>query len=191
MQRVSAPHRTRERLRALIDGRLGTAPDRSSLVLLAAQLILEEALEAEVSDEVGRERYARADGAASGYRNGYRTGRMMTAEGMVEFAAPQVRDTPEPFVSAIRQNLAGRTGALEDLAVELYARGLSTRDSLSRRVDSKAGNQKASASRQASSLMISRSPALPWTARTPLRMISLADFNKSNMCWYCGIRLLG
>ena len=53
---------------------------------------------------------------------------MKTAEGMVEFAAPQVRDTPEPFVSAIRQNLAGRTEALEELAVELYARGLSTRD---------------------------------------------------------------
>src|SRR4051812_49389554 len=53
---------------------------------------------------------------------------MKTAEGMVEFAAPQVRDAPEPFVSALRQNLAGRTGALEDLAVELYARGLSTRD---------------------------------------------------------------
>jgi putative transposase len=52
---------------------------------------------------------------------------MKTAEGMVEFSAPQVRDTPEPFVSAIRQNL-GRTAALEDLAVELYARGLSTRD---------------------------------------------------------------
>jgi len=114
--------------RALLDGRLGTAPDRSSLVLLAAQFILEEALEAEVRDEVRRERYERADGAASGYRNGYHTGRMKTAEGMVEFAAPQVRDTPEPFVSAIRQNLAGRTGALEDLAVELYARGLSTRD---------------------------------------------------------------
>src|SRR3954453_8567576 len=128
MKRVSAPERTRERLRAIIDGRLGTAPERSSLVLLAAQLILEEALEAEVRDEDGRERYERAGGAASGYRNGYRTGRMKTAEGMVEFAAPQVRDTPEPFVSAIRQNLAGRTGALEDLAVELYARGLSTRD---------------------------------------------------------------
>ena len=37
-----------------------------------------------------------------------------------------MRDTPEPFVSAIGQNLAGRTQALED--VELYARGLSTRD---------------------------------------------------------------
>src|SRR5215203_5898720 len=94
----------------------------------AAQLIVEEALEAEVRDEVGRERYERADGEASGYRNGYRAGRMKTAEGVVEFAAPQVRDTAEPFVSGIRQNLAGRTGALEDLAVELYARGLSTRD---------------------------------------------------------------
>jgi putative transposase len=128
VKRVSAPERTRERLRALIDGRLGTAPDRSNLVLLAAQLILEEALEGEVRDGIGRDRYERAGGDASGYRNGYRTGRMKTAEGMVEYAAPQVRETAEPFVSSIRQNLAGRTGALEDLAVELYARGLSTRD---------------------------------------------------------------
>src|SRR3954464_5856095 len=97
MQRVAAPHRRRERLRALIDGRLGTAPDRSSLVLLAAQSSPEEALEAEGRDAVGRERSARSDGAASGYRNGYRTGRMRTAAGMVEFAAPQVRDTPETF----------------------------------------------------------------------------------------------
>ena len=128
MKRISAPERTRERLRALIDGRLGTAPERSDLVLLAAQLILEEALEGEVEDRLGRERYERANGAAAGYRNGYRSGQMKTAEGLVAYAAPQVRDTPEPFVSAIRQNLAGRTGALEDLAVELYARGLSTRD---------------------------------------------------------------
>ncbi len=119
MKRVSAPERTRERLRAIMDGRLETAPERSSLVLLAAQVILEEALEGEVRDEIGRERYARAAGEASGYRNGYRTGRMKTAEGMVEFAAPQVRGTTKPFVSAIRQNLAGRTEALEDLAVEL------------------------------------------------------------------------
>ena len=63
MKRVAAPERTRERLRALMDGRLGTAPARSNLVLLAAQLIVEEALEAEVRDEVGREKaetYAKA-----------------------------------------------------------------------------------------------------------------------------------
>jgi len=53
---------------------------------------------------------------------------MKTAEGMMELSVPQVRDTPAPFVSTIRESLAGRTQALEDLAVELYARGLSTRD---------------------------------------------------------------
>src|SRR4051794_10319570 len=127
MKRVAAPERTRERLRALMDGRLGTAPARSNLVLLAAQLIVEEALEAEVRDEVGCERYERADGEASGYRNGYRTGRMNTA-GVVEFAAPQGCDTAEPFVSGVRQKPAGRTRALGGFAGGLYARGLSTRD---------------------------------------------------------------
>jgi len=141
--RVSAADRTRERLEALIDGRLTTAPERSDLVRLAARLILEETLEGEVRDRLGRERYERTDGESAGYRNGYRTGRMKTAEGlsavptslrgiglwpMVEYAAPQVRDTSEPFVSAVREHLAGRTEALEDLAIELYARGLSTRD---------------------------------------------------------------
>jgi putative transposase len=126
--RVSAADQTRERLEALINGRLATAPERSDLMLLAARLILEEALEGEVRDRLGRERYERAEGEPTGYRNGYRTGRMKAAEGMVEYAAPQVRATAEPFASAIRANLAGRTGALEDLAIELYARGLSTRD---------------------------------------------------------------
>jgi hypothetical protein len=41
---------------------------------------------------------------------------------------PQVRDTPEPFVSRVRAALSERTRELERLAVELYARGLSTRD---------------------------------------------------------------
>ncbi len=39
-----------------------------------------------------------------------------------------MRETPEPFVSNVRAALSGRTQALEDLSVELYARGLSTRD---------------------------------------------------------------
>jgi putative transposase len=127
-KRVVATEKTRERLRALIDGRLGTGAERSDLIRLAARLIVEEALEAEVRDNLGRERYERGSGESAGYRNGYRCGRMKTAEGMVEFSTPQVRDTAQPFVSAIRENLAGRTEALEDLAVELFARGLSTRD---------------------------------------------------------------
>ncbi|MGH8733886.1 MAG: IS256 family transposase, partial [Burkholderiales bacterium] len=48
--------------------------------------------------------------------------------GPIGYAAPQVADRAEPFRSALREGLQGRTEALEDLAVELFARGLSTRD---------------------------------------------------------------
>jgi putative transposase len=112
----------------LMNGELGTAAGRSDLVRLALRLIVEEALEGEVVEALGRERYARGEGERAGYRNGYRTGKVKTAEGAVEYAAPQVRETSEPFVSGVRAALSGRTQALEDLAVELYARGLSTRD---------------------------------------------------------------
>ena len=128
MERLSAPERTREELRALMNGDLGTAAGRSDLVRLALRLIVEEALEGEVADVLGRERYERGEGEKAGYRNGYRTGKVKTGEGAVEYSAPQVRDTPEPFVSGVRAALSGRTRELERLAVELYARGLSTRD---------------------------------------------------------------
>ena len=128
MERLSAPERTREELRALMNGELGTAAGRSDLVRLALRLIVEEALESEVSDVLGRERYERGEGEKAGYRNGYRPGKVKTAEGAVEYSAPQVRDTSEPFISKVRAALSGRTRELERLAVELYARGLSTRD---------------------------------------------------------------
>ena len=86
MKRIAATEKTRERLRALIDGRLGTGADRSDLVRLAVQLIIEEVLEAEARDKLGRERYERSEGEPSGYRNGYRTGRLKTAEGSVRFS---------------------------------------------------------------------------------------------------------
>ena len=43
-------------------------------------------------------------------------------------AAPQIAGRDEPFRSEIRETLKGRTQALEDLAMELLARGLSVRD---------------------------------------------------------------
>ena len=87
MERLSAPERTREELRALMNGELGTAAGRSDLVRLALRLIVEEALEGEVADVLGRERYERGDGEKAGYRNGYRPGKVKTAEGAVEFGA--------------------------------------------------------------------------------------------------------
>src|SRR2546423_15505607 len=64
MERIPASDRTREKLKALMEGRNEVANGRSELVRLAARLIIEEALEGEARDALGREYYAR--GAAAG-----------------------------------------------------------------------------------------------------------------------------
>lgn len=128
MERIPASERTREQLKALMDGEGESADRRSALVRLAARLIIEEALEGEASDALGRGYYARGAVSGRGYRNGYRTGRLKSAEGSIEYSAPQIAERDEPFRSRIRGILRGRTEELEDLAVEMYARGLSTRD---------------------------------------------------------------
>jgi transposase-like protein len=101
---------------------------RADLLKLAVRKIVEEALEAEVAEAVGRDYYETGAAPGAGYRNGYRRGRLRTAEGPIEYGVPQVADRTEPFVSRLRARLAGRTAELERLAVEMYARGLSTRD---------------------------------------------------------------
>ena len=127
MDRIPASDRTREKLKTLMTG--GAVEDgRTELIRLAARLIVEEALEGEARDVLGREYYARGATPGAGYRNGYRTGRVKSAEGAIEYSAPQIADRNEPFRSRIREIVDGRTEALEALAVEMYARGLSVRD---------------------------------------------------------------
>jgi putative transposase len=128
MERIPASERTRENLKALMRGGSEIADGRSELVRLAARLIIEEALEGEARDALGRDYYARGAAPGAGYRNGYRTGRVKSAEGAIEYSAPQIADRSEPFRSRLREIAGGRTEALEALAVEMYARGLSTRD---------------------------------------------------------------
>src|SRR5499425_212055 len=126
--RLPASQRTREELAALIEGHLSTASAKDELVKLATRLIVEEALEGEAGDAVGRDYYEHGAQLGQGYRNGYRAGRLKTAEGAMEYSAPQIAGRDEPFRSAIREHLKGHTQGLEDLAIEMLARGLSVRD---------------------------------------------------------------
>lgn len=126
-RRVQASQRTSERIEEL----LADLPEDGGLreaLLLGVRRLIEEALEAEVTDVLGRGYYERSEGPPHGHRNGWRRGRLKTAEGELDYAVPQVRGLGEPFRSRVRPELGQRTEALEDLAVELYARGLSTRD---------------------------------------------------------------
>jgi putative transposase len=127
-RRLPASMRTRESLTALIEGRLASPDGRSELVKLATRLLLEEALEAEVRDALGRDYYEHGAEEGRGYRNGHRPGRLKTAEGAIEFSPPRIAGRDTPFRSGIREHAKGRTEALEDLAVEMLARGRLVRD---------------------------------------------------------------
>jgi transposase-like protein len=106
-------------------------PDITSTILqLGMERLVQELVEQEVSDYLGREHYQRRQPGQvhRGYRNGYEPGRVRSAEGEVRVQVPQVRDSPEPYRSMLMSFLESHTDVLERLTVEMYARGLSTRD---------------------------------------------------------------
>jgi len=99
------------------------------LLRLGARKLVQELLEAKVTDFLGRGHYERGGGEGrAGYRNGYKARRLDTAEGRLFIDVPQVRDTEEPYDNELWESMKKRTDVLEGLVVEMYARGLSTRD---------------------------------------------------------------
>ena len=128
MKRLPASERTRKEIQELISGKLEGGGTTSDFIRSATRLLIEEALEAEVRNALGRGYYEAGAEDGSGYRNGSRTGRLKTTEGLVEYAVPQVSDRAEPFQSRLRAILSKRSEELVEKAVEMYARGLSTRD---------------------------------------------------------------
>ena len=102
----------------------------TAITRLAVERLVQELVEQEATDYLERGHYQRRQPEQEhlGYRNGYEPRRMRTAEGEVTVQVPQVRDTPETYRSRLMTDLSGRSDVLERLAVEMYARGLSTRD---------------------------------------------------------------
>ncbi len=101
----------------------------SESIRLGAQLMLQKAVELEVTEFLGRDHYQRSgDGVLQGYRNGYEDKRVQTAEGPLHLKMPQVRDTIEAFDSVWLRALVRRSEKLAALIPQLYVKGLSTRD---------------------------------------------------------------
>lgn len=121
-----------ERVRAEIDQRLSAEDDLGRVLedvaRLGARLLLQTALEAEVSEFLGRERYARGDRQRPGYRNGTAPLTVKTTAGPVTLARPKLRDTGQAFTSRLLGRGVTRTNALESLVIAGYVRGLSDRD---------------------------------------------------------------
>src|SRR6266545_6046901 len=95
---------------------------------LGARLILQQALEEELSEFLGRERYERR-GEPVAYRNGCERVTVKTTAGPLELERPRVRNASAlGFTSEIVGKGVARTHALEALVVCSFLRGLSVRD---------------------------------------------------------------
>lgn len=110
----------------------GVGTDRGDLleVLIekSVRMVMQKILEQEVTDYLGRGYFERNAEIRRGYRNGYEPKRLKTAEGKIDLQAPQVRGSEETYRSEFLKNLDRLSPGLRRLAVEMYARGLSTRD---------------------------------------------------------------
>jgi putative transposase len=100
----------------------------NTLFLLGAQRLIQELLEQEATDYLGRERYERSGEENKGLRNGYKERNTKCAEGRFPVFLPQVRGTEETYASRLWQFVKGNSDVFRYLVAEMYARGLSTRD---------------------------------------------------------------
>ncbi len=104
------------------------AGDLDSIACEGTRRMLLSALEAEVTEFLGRKRYERKE-LSAGYRNGYGKQRQVTlGAGTVAVRAPRVRDSNEPFASKLLSSYQRRSHAITALIPELYVQGLATGD---------------------------------------------------------------
>ena len=92
---------------------------------------MQAALEAEVTEFLGRDRYQRAAAsgdARPGSRNGYREVTVKSTAGPVTLSRPKLRGTSEAFASRLFGAHVTKTNALESLVIASFVRGLSVRD---------------------------------------------------------------
>ena len=94
----------------------------------AVRLVFQTALETEVSEFLGRDRYARGERDRDGHRNGYSPVSIKTTAGKVTLRRPKTRGTDEAFASRLLGTGVTRTNALESLVIAGFVRGLSVRD---------------------------------------------------------------
>src|SRR3954463_13856177 len=128
MKKVVPSERFRRELDELLAGVEDADDPIERIGRLGARLILQQALEDEVTEFLGRGRYERAADSVS-HRNGYEPRTVTTTAGRAELERPRVRDAQKlGFESRILGRHVARTYALESLIICSFLRGLSVRD---------------------------------------------------------------
>jgi len=123
--RVSATDRIRSKIDALFAEDRELPEILEEVARLGAQLLMQAALEAEITEFLGRGRYQRAatcPDANGGSRNGYRPVTVKTTTGPVTLERPKLRGTTAAFASRLFGTNAAITNALNAVAVSCLAR---------------------------------------------------------------------
>ena len=94
----------------------------------AVRLVFQTALEAEVTEFLGRDRYARGERERDGLAQRLQHRDIKTTAGEVTLQRPKTRGTDEAFASRLLGTGVTRTNALESLVIAGFVRGLSVRD---------------------------------------------------------------
>jgi transposase-like protein len=124
-ERIAPSEKKAQELGALLQGQSDAQSGEellSALVRLSTERVLQEALEHEQAEALGRARYERRSGAV-GYRNGYEDGTLKTAEGVLRVQVPQIRGREEPYRSPLWSQVASTSEVLKRLIVEMYVGG--------------------------------------------------------------------
>ncbi len=88
--------------------------------------LLERAMEAELTHELGYEKNAHSGGSTSNRRNGHSSKRVRSKHGEIDLEIP--RDRESEFEPVLIKKHQRRFDGFDDLIISLYARGVSTRD---------------------------------------------------------------
>jgi putative transposase len=131
MEKKIAPSEVKaQALRALLQGEHDAQSGEellSTVVRLSTERVLQEAVEHEQAEALGRGRYE-ARGEKLGYRNGYENGTLKTGEGVLRVKLPQLRGQEGPYRSPLWQQVATTGDVLKRLIVGMYVGGRSQRD---------------------------------------------------------------
>ena len=128
-KRLTATDRVRSEINALFadpERELGAILEE--VAQLSVRMVMQSALEAEVTEFLGRDRYARGERARAGHRNGYSDITVKTTAGAVTLERPKLRGTLEKFASRLLGKQVTKTNALESPVISGWVRGLSDRD---------------------------------------------------------------
>jgi putative transposase len=103
-------------------------PDILSLLKFGSQAILQQAVEEEITQYLGRENYERLklEMVAKGFRNGYRKTTIDTPIGQVIYDRQRLDGAPD-FKSAYHEAHMRRPEQFADAVAEMYVSGVSTR----------------------------------------------------------------